>query len=174
VAKLREPDPVVAAHPCVRCVKNLFVLKKATGKVIGPAVCLLKRRIAKRCTRCAEGNKKCVPLPGALVGRAIALAKMRRTKGAAHQTIEFRFDIDAELNKAEERKEGATVPVDGGCGAGGETHQFWRQVQLSMLYQTFQLRNEIRALKHFTPVPASEMLVSLNEFENDMAAYTHN
>ncbi|KAL4732904.1 hypothetical protein BDV11DRAFT_176204 [Aspergillus similis] len=171
-ARVRDPDPVVADRPCVRCAKNLFVLDKATGKVVGPAVCVLKRRRAKRCTRCAEGNKKCIPLPASLVGRALALARMRRTREAAHQTLEFRYDIDAELHKANERKARATVPVaGGGCGAGtaGEAHQFWRQVQLSVLYHTFQLRNEIRSLKNFAPVPASEMLVSLDEFDNALA-----
>ncbi|KAL4992911.1 hypothetical protein BDV10DRAFT_190462, partial [Aspergillus recurvatus] len=103
-ARVRDPDPVVAAQPCVRCVKNMFILDKVTGKVVGPAVCMLKQHRAKRCTRCAEGNKKCVPLPAALVGRALALAKMRRTREAAHQTIEFRFEIDAELKKAHERE----------------------------------------------------------------------
>ncbi|KAL4766694.1 hypothetical protein BDW60DRAFT_202027, partial [Aspergillus nidulans var. acristatus] len=119
----------------------MFVLDKATGKVVGPAVCVLKRHRAKRCTRCAEGNKRCIPLPASLVARALALAGMRRTREAAHQTLEFRFEIDAELKKAEERRKRATVLAAGGCGAGvlEETHQFWRQVQLSMLYHTFQL-----------------------------------
>ncbi|KAL4749531.1 hypothetical protein BDW72DRAFT_194774 [Aspergillus terricola var. indicus] len=43
-AKVRDPDPVVAAQPCVRCVENMFVLDKSTGKVVGPAACVLKRR----------------------------------------------------------------------------------------------------------------------------------
>ncbi|KAL4756070.1 uncharacterized protein BDW70DRAFT_164839 [Aspergillus foveolatus] len=172
-ARVRDPDPVVADRPCVRCAKNLFVLDKATGKVVGPAVCVLKRHRAKRCTRCAEGNKKCIPLPASLVRRALSLARMPRTPEAAHQTLEFRFDIDAELHKANEWKARATGPVmGGGFGAGAveETHQFWRQVQLSVLYHTFQLRNEIRSLKSFAPVPASEILVSLDEFESALAA----
>ncbi|KAL4732810.1 hypothetical protein BDV11DRAFT_176346 [Aspergillus similis] len=55
---------------------------------------------------------------------------MRRTREAAHQTLEFRFEIDAELKKDEERRQRAMVPAAGGCGAGAleETNQFWRQV----------------------------------------------
>jgi hypothetical protein len=117
----------------------MFVLDKATGKVVGPAVCVLKRHRAKRCTRYAEGNKRCIPLPASLVARALAIARMCWTREAAHQTLEFRFKIDAELKKAKERRQRAMVPAAGGCGAGAleETHQFWRQVQLSMLYHTF-------------------------------------
>jgi hypothetical protein len=60
------------------------------------------------------------------------------TKEAAHQTLKFCFNINAELHKANKRKARAIVPViGGGCGAGGETHQFWHQVQLSVLYYTF-------------------------------------
>ncbi|KAL4816504.1 hypothetical protein BDW67DRAFT_184664 [Aspergillus spinulosporus] len=152
-ARVRKPDPVVADRPCVCCLKNLFVLDKATGKVIGPAVCKLKRRRAKRCTRCMEGNKKCVLLPALLVGRALALAQTRRTREAVHQTLELRYDIDAELKKAESR----------------ESYRLWHQVQLFMQYHTFQLRNKTRALKNIAPVPASEMLVNLDEFKNTMA-----
>ena len=173
-ARVRDPDPVVADRPCVRCAKNLFILDTATGKVVGPAVCVLKRRRAKCCTQCAEGNKKCIPLPASLVRRALSLARRPRTKEAAHQTLEFRFNIDAELQKANEQK--ARVIAGGGCGAGAalETHQFWRQVQLSVLYHTFQLRNEIRSLKNFAPVPASEMLVGLDKFDNALAAGADN
>jgi hypothetical protein len=101
---------------------------------------------------------------------------MRRTREAAHQTLEFQFKIDAELKKAEERRKRATVLAAGGCGAGvlEETHQFWRQVQLSMLYHTFQLRNDIRALKDIAPVPASEMLISLDKFNNTLSAGADN
>jgi hypothetical protein len=154
----------------------MFILDKATGKVVGPAVCVLKRHRAKHCTRCAEGNKRCIPLPASLVARALALAGMRRTREAAHQTLEFWFEIDAELKKAEERRKQATVLAAGGCGAGvlEETHQFWRQVQLSMLYHTFQLRNDIRALKNIAPVPASEMLISLAKFDNAVSAGADN
>ncbi|KAL4766699.1 hypothetical protein BDW60DRAFT_202020, partial [Aspergillus nidulans var. acristatus] len=174
-ARVRDPDPVVADRPCVRCAKNLFVLDKTTRKVVGPAVCVLKRRQAKRCTRCAEGNKRCIPLPATLVRRALSLSRMPQTKEAAHQTLEFCFDIDAELHKANERKARATVLViGGGCGAGGEAHQFWHQVQLSVLYHTFQLQNEICALKGFAPVTASEMLVSLDKFDNALAAGADN
>ena len=99
---------------------------------------------------------------------------MPRTKEAAHQTLKFHFNIDAELQKASTQK--ARVMAGGGCGAGTalETYQFWHQVQLSVLYHTFQLRNEIRSLKSFAPVPASEMLVSLDEFNNALAASTDN
>jgi hypothetical protein len=97
---------------------------------------------------------------------------MRWTREAAHQTLEFRFKIDAELKKAEERRQRAMVPAAGGCGAGAleETHQFWRQVQLSMLYHTFQLRNDIRVLKNIAPVPAAEMLISLDKFDDALSA----
>ncbi|CBF76093.1 hypothetical protein AN5093.2 [Aspergillus nidulans FGSC A4] len=95
------------------------------------------------------------PLARCLVRRALSLARMPRTKEAAHQTLKFRFDIDAELQKANKQK-------------------FWRQVQLSVLYHTFQLRNEIRSLKNFAPVPASEMLVGLDEFDNALAAGADN
>ncbi|KAL4766701.1 hypothetical protein BDW60DRAFT_212709 [Aspergillus nidulans var. acristatus] len=174
-AQVRDPDPVVADRPCVRCAKNLFVLNKTTRKVISPAVCVLKRHQAKCCTRCAEGNKRCIPLLATLVRHALSLSRMPRTKEAAHQTLKFHFDIDAELHKANERKARATVPVMGrGCGARGETHQFWRQVQLSVLYHTFQLRNKIRALKGFALVTASEMLVSLDKFDNALAAGADN
>ncbi|KAL4766971.1 hypothetical protein BDW60DRAFT_201062, partial [Aspergillus nidulans var. acristatus] len=119
----------------------MFILGKATGKVVGPAVCVLKQHQAKRCTRCAEGNKRYIPLPTSLVARALALARMHQTREAAHQTLEFQFKINAELKKAEERRQRAMVPAAGGCGAGvlEETHQFWHQVQLLMLYHTFQL-----------------------------------
>jgi hypothetical protein len=102
----------------------MFVLDKVTGKVVGPAVCVLKQHQAKRCTRCAEGNKRCIPLPVLLVARVLALARMRRTCEAAHQTLEFWFKIDAELKKAEERRQRAMVLAAGGCGAGvlEETH----------------------------------------------------
>ncbi|KAL4766800.1 hypothetical protein BDW60DRAFT_201608, partial [Aspergillus nidulans var. acristatus] len=119
----------------------MFILNKATGKVVGPAVCVLKQHQAKRCTRCAEGNKRYIPLPASLVARALALVRMCWTREAAHQTLEFRFEIDAELKKAKERRKQATVLAAGGCGAGvlEETHQFRHQVQLLMLYHTFQL-----------------------------------
>ena len=99
---------------------------------------------------------------------------MPRTKEAAHQTLKFHFDIDAELQKASTQK--ARVMAGGGCGTGTalETYQFWHQVQLSVLYHTFQLRNEIHSLKNFAPVPASEMLVSLDKFDNALAASTDN
>ncbi|KAL4767489.1 hypothetical protein BDW60DRAFT_199961, partial [Aspergillus nidulans var. acristatus] len=119
----------------------MFILDKVTGKVVGPAVCVLKWHQAKRCTRCAEGNKRYIPLPASLVARVLALARMYQTREAAHQTLEFWFEIDAELKKAKERRKRATVLAAGGCGAGvlEETYQFWHQVQLSMLYHTFQL-----------------------------------
>jgi hypothetical protein len=101
---------------------------------------------------------------------------MHWTREAAHQTLEFRFEIDAELKKAEERRQRAMVPAAGRFGAGAleETHQFWRQVQLSMLYHTFQLRNDIRALKNIAPVPATKMLISLDKFNNTLSAGADN
>jgi hypothetical protein len=83
----------MAPRPCVCCMKNMFVLDKVTGKVVGPAVCVLKRHRAKHCTRYAEGNKRCIPLPASLVARALALARMRWTREAVHQTLEFWFKI---------------------------------------------------------------------------------
>jgi hypothetical protein len=156
--------------------KNMFILDKATGKVIGPAVCVLKQHQAKCCTRCAEGNKRCIPLPASLVARVLALARIHQTCEAAHQTLEFQFKIDAELKKAKERRQRAMVPAAGRCGAGvlEETHQFWRQVQLSMLYHTFQLRNNIYALKNIAPVPATEILISLDKFNNTLLAGADN
>jgi hypothetical protein len=108
----------------------MFVLDKATGKVVGPAVCVLKQHQAKHCTRCAEGNKRYIPLPALLVARALAIARMCWTCEAAHQTLEFQFKIDAELKKAKKRRQRAMVPAAGGCGAGAldKTHQFWHQV----------------------------------------------
>ncbi|KAL5041693.1 hypothetical protein BDW71DRAFT_211892 [Aspergillus fruticulosus] len=50
-------------------------------------------------TKCAMGKKKSMPLPKSLVGRAIALSKMRRMSEASLQTVVFSVDIDAELNK---------------------------------------------------------------------------
>jgi hypothetical protein len=137
-ARVQDPDPVVADRLYVCCAKNLFILNKTTCKVVGPAVYVLKHCQVKCCTRCAEGNKRCIPLLATLVRRALSLLQMPRTKEAAYQTLEFCFDINTELHKANERKARATVPViGGGCGAGGETYQFWRQVQLSVLYHTF-------------------------------------
>jgi hypothetical protein len=157
-------------------VKNMFILDKATGKVVGPAVCVLKQHQAKHCTRCAEGNKRYIPLPALLVARALALARMHWTHEAAHQTLEFRFKIDAELKKAEERRQRAMVPAAGRCGAGAleETYQFWHQVQLLMLYHTFQLHNDICALKNIALVPATEMLISLDKFNNTLSAGADN
>jgi hypothetical protein len=154
----------------------MFVLDKATGKVVGPAVCVLKQHRAKHCTRYAEGNKRCIPLPTSLVARALALARMHQTCKAAYQTLEFQFEINAELKKAEERRQRAMVPAAGRCSAGAleETHQFWCQVQLSMLYHTFQLCNNIHVLKNIAPVPATEMLISLDKFNNILSASTDN
>jgi hypothetical protein len=50
---------------------------------------------------------------------------MPRTKEAAHQTLEFCFDIDAELQKANKQK--ARVIAGGRYSAGTvlEIYQFW-------------------------------------------------
>jgi hypothetical protein len=154
----------------------MFVLDKVTGKVVGPVVCVLKQHQAKHCTRYAEGNKRCIPLPASLVARALAIARMHWTREAAHQTLEFWFKIDAELKKAEERRQRAMVLAAGGCGTGAleETHQFWRQVQLLMLYHTFQLCNDIYMLKNIALVPAAEMLISLDKFDDTLSASADN
>ncbi|KAL4755719.1 uncharacterized protein BDW70DRAFT_165183 [Aspergillus foveolatus] len=75
---------------------------------------------------------------------------------AAHQTLEFRFGIDAEVHKVNEVKARTTVPVMVGCSQGGTI--------------PFTCAIEIRLLRSFAFVPASEMLVRLDEFDNTLAA----